>query len=81
MVTDGGAVNPNTIIEYNYLGYQDVPDIELVYNPPGAGSVPVKNRNKKFENYINKNAPQLRAFLLLYVIVTLLFHFHFRQKT
>ena len=38
-----GAVNTNATIEYNYLDYWDVPDTELVYNPPAAGSAAVKN--------------------------------------
>ena len=38
-----GAVNTNASIEYNFLDYWDVPDTELAYNPPAAGSAPVKN--------------------------------------
>lgn len=38
-----GAVNTNATINYNYLDYWDVPDNELVFNPPAAGSAPVKN--------------------------------------
>lgn len=38
-----GAVNTNATIEYNYLDYWDVPDTELAYNTPAAGSTPVKN--------------------------------------
>lgn len=30
-------------INYNYMDYWDVPDNELAYNQPGAGSAPVKN--------------------------------------
>ncbi|MFM9911388.1 MAG: RagB/SusD family nutrient uptake outer membrane protein [Chitinophagaceae bacterium] len=37
------VVNTNASINYNYLDYWDVPDNELVYNPPAAGSAPVKN--------------------------------------
>ena len=37
------VVNTNATINYNYLDYWDVPDNELVYNPPAAGSAPVKN--------------------------------------
>lgn len=43
VVTGAGAVNTNVTIEYNFLDYWDVPDNELVYNPPSAGSAPVKN--------------------------------------
>lgn len=43
VVTGTGAVNTNATIEYNYLDYWDVPDNELAYNPPAAGSAPVKN--------------------------------------
>lgn len=45
VVTGTGAVNTNATIEYNFLDYWDVPDNELVYNPPAAGSAPVKNPN------------------------------------
>ncbi len=38
-----GALNTNAKFEYNYLDYWDVPDNELAYNPPSAGSAPVKN--------------------------------------
>jgi hypothetical protein len=38
-----GVVNTNATINYNYLDYWDVPDNEIVYNPPAAGSAPVKN--------------------------------------
>lgn len=43
VITGTGAVNTNATIEYNFLDYWDVPDNELVYNPPAAGSAPVKN--------------------------------------
>jgi len=43
VITGTGAVNTNAIIEYNFLDYWDVPDNELVYNPPATGSAPVKN--------------------------------------
>ncbi|WP_276502739.1 RagB/SusD family nutrient uptake outer membrane protein [Terrimonas pollutisoli] len=43
VITGSGAVNTNATIEYNFLDYWDVPDNELVYNPPSAGSAPVKN--------------------------------------
>jgi hypothetical protein len=38
-----GVVNTNATINYNYLDYWDVPDNDLVFNPPAAGSAPVKN--------------------------------------
>ncbi len=38
-----GAVNKNATIDYGYLDYWDVPDNELVYNPPTASSAPTKN--------------------------------------
>jgi hypothetical protein len=38
-----GVVNTNATINYNYLDYWDVPDNELVYNPPVDGSAEVKN--------------------------------------
>lgn len=43
VITGTGAVNTNATIEYNFLDYWDVPDNELVYNPPVSGSAPVKN--------------------------------------
>ncbi len=45
VVTGTGAVNKNATIEYNFLDYWDVPDNELAYNVPEAGSAPVKNPN------------------------------------
>jgi starch-binding outer membrane protein, SusD/RagB family len=38
-----GNLNTNSTIDYQYLDYWDVPDNELVYNPPVAGSAAVKN--------------------------------------
>jgi hypothetical protein len=38
-----GKLSTNATIYYNYLDYWDVPDNELTYNPPAAGSAPVKN--------------------------------------
>jgi starch-binding outer membrane protein, SusD/RagB family len=38
-----GNLNTKVTIEFNYLDYWDVPDNELVYNPPASGSAPVKN--------------------------------------
>lgn len=43
VVIGNGSVNTNAFIEYNFLDYWDVPDNELVPNPPAAGSAPVKN--------------------------------------
>lgn len=42
-VNSAGVVSTNATINYNYLDYWDVPDNELVYNPPSAASVEVKN--------------------------------------
>ncbi len=42
-LSNTGAVNNNATIEYNFLDYWDVPDNELVYNPPAEGSAPTKN--------------------------------------
>jgi hypothetical protein len=38
-----GVVFTNATITYNYLDYWDVPDNEIVYNPPAAGSAPTTN--------------------------------------
>lgn len=38
-----GAVNTNATINYNFLDYWDVPDNEIVYNPPMPGSAPTTN--------------------------------------
>ncbi|HTF18737.1 MAG TPA: RagB/SusD family nutrient uptake outer membrane protein [Chryseolinea sp.] len=38
-----GHVNTNAIINYNFVDYWDVPDNELVYNPPSGESSAVKN--------------------------------------
>ncbi len=38
-----GVLNTNATINYGFLDYWDVPDNELAYNPPAAGSAPVKN--------------------------------------
>jgi hypothetical protein len=47
VVLDGDG-NPSTdaIINYNFLDYWDVPDNELKYNPPAAGSAPTSNPTK-----------------------------------
>ncbi|GAB3989415.1 hypothetical protein GCM10028807_14270 [Spirosoma daeguense] len=38
-----GVVSRNATITYGYLDYWDVPDNEIAYNPPAAGSAPIKN--------------------------------------
>lgn len=38
-----GVVSTNATINYNYLDYWDVPDNEIVYNPPMSGSAPTTN--------------------------------------
>ena len=43
VISTAGVLNTNATIDYGYLDYWDVPDNELVYNPPAAGSAPVKN--------------------------------------
>ncbi len=44
VVVDGkGKVNTKATIRYNFLDYFDVPANELIYNPAGAGSAPLKN--------------------------------------
>ena len=43
VINGAGIVNTNATIEYNFLDYWDVPDNELVYNPPATGSAPIKN--------------------------------------
>jgi starch-binding outer membrane protein, SusD/RagB family len=43
LLNNAGAVSTNATIEYGYLDYWDVPGNELTYNPPAAGSAPIKN--------------------------------------
>jgi hypothetical protein len=43
VIDSDGNVNTNATIEYNYMDYWHVPDNELAYNPPAAGSAPVLN--------------------------------------
>lgn len=38
-----GVVSTNATITYGYLDYWDVPDNEIVYNPPSSSSAPTKN--------------------------------------
>jgi hypothetical protein len=38
-----GVVSTNATMTYNFLDYWDVPDNEVVYNPPAEGSAPLKN--------------------------------------
>ena len=44
-LTSAGAVNRNVLINYDFLDYWDVPADEADINPPGEGSVPVRNPN------------------------------------
>jgi hypothetical protein len=41
--SSAGVFYSDCTIDYNYLDYWDVPDNELAYNPPAAGSAPVIN--------------------------------------
>lgn len=43
VVDNTGAVNTNATINYNFVDYWNVPDNEIVYNPPAEGSAPVEN--------------------------------------
>ena len=43
VVDQSGKLNTNATINYNYLDYWDVPDNELVYNAPAAGSATTRN--------------------------------------
>ena len=43
VVDKNGRLNTNATIKYGFLDYWDVPDNELAYNAPTAGSAPVKN--------------------------------------
>ncbi len=43
VVDKTGLVNTNAVINYNFLDYWDVPDNEIVYNPPSATSAPTSN--------------------------------------
>ena len=43
VVDNDGNVNTNATIDYGFLDFWDVPDTELAYNPPSAGSAPVVN--------------------------------------
>jgi hypothetical protein len=45
VVDRNGVVNTNATIDYTFMDYWHVPDNELVYNPPSAGSAPVLNPN------------------------------------
>jgi len=44
VISSAGVLNTNATINYGFLDYWDVPDNELAYNPPAAGSAPVKNQ-------------------------------------
>lgn len=43
VVDQTGKLNTNATINYNFMDYWDVPDNELAYNPPAAGSAPTRN--------------------------------------
>jgi len=43
VISTAGVLNTNATIDYGYLDYWDVPDNEIAYNPPAAGSAPTKN--------------------------------------
>ncbi|CAN5212158.1 hypothetical protein BH09BAC6_BH09BAC6_02430 [soil metagenome] len=43
IVDNNAKVNTNASINYNFLAYWDVPDNDLAYNQPVAGSAPVNN--------------------------------------
>jgi hypothetical protein len=43
VISAAGALNTNATLVYGFLDYWDVPDNELAYNPPAAGSAPVVN--------------------------------------
>jgi hypothetical protein len=42
-ISSTGVFFSDCTIDFNYLDYWDVPDNELAYNPPAAGSAAVKN--------------------------------------
>jgi starch-binding outer membrane protein, SusD/RagB family len=44
-VTADHPLNVNATINYNYLDYWDVPDNDIAFNPPAAGSDPTTNPN------------------------------------
>ncbi|MEJ7645205.1 MAG: RagB/SusD family nutrient uptake outer membrane protein [Chryseolinea sp.] len=43
VVNNTGIVSTNATINYNFIDYWDVPDNEIVYNPPAEGSAEVNN--------------------------------------
>jgi hypothetical protein len=43
VLSPNGVLSTHATINYNFLDYWDVPADEVVLNPPGAGSAPVKN--------------------------------------
>ncbi|HTH54409.1 MAG TPA: RagB/SusD family nutrient uptake outer membrane protein [Cyclobacteriaceae bacterium] len=43
VVDKTGKVNTSATINYNFLDYWDVPDNEIVYNPPSASGAPTSN--------------------------------------
>ncbi|MDB4923741.1 MAG: hypothetical protein JWQ54_5724 [Mucilaginibacter sp.] len=46
VLSPNGVLSTHATINYNFLDYWDVPADEVVLNPPGAGSAPVKNPKK-----------------------------------
>lgn len=44
-IIDGSNIYNNATINYNFLDYWDVPADEFDFNPPAAGSAPIKNPN------------------------------------
>jgi starch-binding outer membrane protein, SusD/RagB family len=43
VIDNDGNVHTNAVIDYQFMDYWDVPDNELVYNPPAEGSAAVIN--------------------------------------
>jgi hypothetical protein len=45
VIDKDGKLNTKATINYNFMDYWDVPDNELVYNPPAGSSAPIRNPN------------------------------------
>jgi hypothetical protein len=45
VIDKDGQLNTKATINYNFMDYWDVPDNELVYNPPAGSSAPIRNPN------------------------------------
>ncbi len=43
VIDNTGTINTNASIDYQFWDYWDVPDNEIVYNPPAEGSAPTQN--------------------------------------